>query len=87
MSDDDNQREGIDNGAAGGGDAEGGAVERERRPGRAAVPHAQRLLLPADRRRQLLRRQGSQGRTEQGAGAVLSDGRPAEAGRRRPYRD
>lgn len=51
---DEDQREGFDDGEAGGGDAADKAVELQRRPGGAELPHPQRLLLPAQRRRQLL---------------------------------
>jgi len=42
---DDHQREGIDDGAAGGRGGAAGGVELERGPGGAQFPHSQRLLL------------------------------------------
>ena len=84
---DDHQREGIDDGAAGGRGGAAGGVELERGPGGAEFPHAQRLLLQSERRVQLFRREGSEGGIEQGAGAVLSNGGEAPARRRRSRGD
>ena len=60
-------------------------MELERGPGGAELPHAERVLLQAERRVELLRREGNEGSFEQGAGAVLPDGweTPTRRGRAR----
>jgi len=84
---DDHHRQGIDHGAPGGRAPPPSAVELQRRPRGAEFPHSQRLLLQSQRRVQLLRREHSQGGPQQGAGALLPNGREAPPGRRRSRGD
>jgi hypothetical protein len=87
---------GVGDGVPGGGDAAAAAVELGPGPGSAAVPHAQRLLLPPQGRRgqrpggrgrELLRRRPDAARAGGGAGALLPDGGAAGARRGRARGD
>ena len=81
--------EAVDDGAPGAGDAAAAAVELQPRPRGAALPHAQRLLLPPrrPRGRGVLRRRADAARAGGGARAVLPDGGAPRAGRGREARD
>ncbi|KAL5665843.1 hypothetical protein ACJX0J_025951, partial [Zea mays] len=96
LAQDEDHGAGVGDGVPGGGDAAPPALELGARPGGAAVPHAQRLLLPprgrgrerpGGRGRELLRRGADAARAGRGARALLPDGRPAGARRGRPRRD
>ncbi|RZS13083.1 hypothetical protein BHM03_00044610 [Ensete ventricosum] len=74
------QFEADDDGAAGGANAAPEALELKPGSGGAAVPHAERVLLPAQRVAGVLRRSGAAVGAGAGASAVLPDGRAAGAG-------